>query len=132
MGQYVPGFIAAFHEMLTRELHVRMDRPYGAIVWKDLLPAWDWSRTGVAAPDDFASDLGIAMRRNGQLQVLVASGYFDLVTTTTAAEFQVARGQWPSDRVTIRGYPSGHMLYLGDTAQDFCNDVRALIQKASR
>jgi hypothetical protein len=37
------------------------------------------------------------------------------------------RGGVPLDRVTFKNYESGHMLYLGDTAESFANDVRALI-----
>src|SRR5690606_15270945 len=47
MSRYVPGFIAAFHQMLAQDLKVQLDRPYGAIVWRDLLFGWNWKRTAV-------------------------------------------------------------------------------------
>ena len=130
MGRYVPGFVAAFHQMLADDLKVRMDRPYGAIVWKDLLPSWNWNRGGVPEGQSFADDLAIAMRRTGKLRLLVASGYYDLSTHSAPAEHSVAQANLPADRVSLKRYASGHMLYLGDTAQAFADDVRTLIRQA--
>ena len=132
MGRYVPGFVSAFHQMLAKDLEVRMDRPYGAIVWRNLLFGWNWKRTGVPEGQFFAADLATAMRRNGDLRVLVASGYFDLVTTPAAAKDALRQAGVPADRTTIRDYESGHMLYLGDTAAAFSDDVRALIAADAR
>jgi carboxypeptidase C (cathepsin A) len=127
MGRYVPGFIAAFHDMLRDELEVDMPVPYNAITWVGLNFAWDWNRVGLPQAGTFADELAIAMRRNPDLRVLVASGYYDMVTTAASAESQVRRAALPADRVTIRNYESGHMLYLGDTADDFAADIRTLI-----
>jgi hypothetical protein len=38
----------------------------------------------------------------------------------------------PKDRTEFKAYESGHMLYLGDTAQSFSDDVRKLVLTASR
>ena len=130
MTRYVPGFVAAFHQMLHDDLKVEMKRPYGAIVWKDLLARWKWDRAQVAPDQSFARDLAIAMRRNPDLRVLVASGHYDLVTTPAAARRQIEEAGLPPERVTFRDYESGHMLYLGDTAAAFSDDVRALIAAA--
>jgi len=127
MGKYVPGFVAAFHEMLHRDLKVDMAIPYGSIVWEGLNFKWNYNRVGVPPGQGYAVDLATAMRRNERLRVLVASGYYDLVTPPAAAENQIARGGLPPDRVTFRNYESGHMLYLGDTAESFAEDVRAFL-----
>ncbi len=132
MGRYVPGFVAAFHQMLVNDLGVKMDRPYGAIVWKDLLPSWNWDRKGVPPGQSFATDLAVAMRRNETMRVLVASGYYDFSTHSAPAEFSVEQARLPPDRTLLRRYPSGHMLYLGDTAAAFADDVRTLIRDATK
>lgn len=132
MGRYVPGFVAAFHQMIADDLKVEMDRPYGAIVWKDLLPSWNWDRKGVPEGQSFATDLAVAMRRNEKLRVMVASGYYDLTTHTAPAEYSVEQAKMPMDRVMLRRYASGHMLYLGDTAGAFADDVRTLIRDATK
>lgn len=132
MGRYVPGFVAAFHQMVAADLGVKMGRPYGAIVWRDLLPAWNFDRRGVPPGQSFATDLAVAMRRNETLRVLVASGYYDLVTHPAPAEHAIAQAKLPPERTTLRRYASGHMLYLGDTASAFADDVRTLIKDASK
>jgi carboxypeptidase C (cathepsin A) len=131
MGQYVPGFVAAFHQMLHNDLKVDLDRPYGAIVWRDLLANWKWDRAQVEPNQSFAVDLAIAMRRNPRLRLLVAAGDYDLVTTPGAARRQLDQANLPAGRVTYRNYESGHMLYVGDTAAAFSDDVRALIRSAT-
>lgn len=132
MGRYVPGFVSAFHQMLGEDLKVQEDRRYGAIVWRNLLFGWNWKRAGVPEGQSFAGDLATAMRRNGDLRVLVASGYYDMVTTPAAAQDALSKAGVPTDRVTMRNYESGHMLYLGDTAAAFSDDVRALIRDGKR
>lgn len=130
MGRYVPGFVSAFHQMLNEDLGVDLARPYAAIRWKDLLQSWNWKRAGVAEGQSYAVDLSWAMRRNEDLHVLVASGYYDLVTTPVDAFESLAAAGIPEERITFRNYESGHMLYLGDTAGAFAGDLRALIEKA--
>lgn len=132
MARYVPGFVAAFHEMVVSDLGVHMDRPYGSIAWKDLLPAWNWKRSAVPPGQSFATDLAVAMRRSEKLRVLVASGYFDLNTSSASAEYDIDQARLPADRVVLRRYASGHMLYLGNTAGTFADDVRTLIRDAAR
>lgn len=128
MGRYVPGFIAAFNQMLHEDLEVDIKRPYIAIHWKDLLANWNWERRGVEPGQSFAVDLKWSMRRNSALRLFVASGYYDLVTTPSEARAQLEAADLPMDRVTFEDYPSGHMLYLGGTAERFSNDLRRFLQ----
>jgi carboxypeptidase C (cathepsin A) len=130
MTQYVPGFVAAFHEMLGRDLNVHLDRPYLAIHWRGLLEKWNWKREQVTPGQSAATDLAIAMRRNPKLRVLVGGGYYDLTTAPAEALHDLQEAGVPSDRYTFKLYESGHMLYIGDTAKPFSDDVRALIRTA--
>ncbi|WP_313440110.1 S10 family serine carboxypeptidase-like protein [Novosphingobium sp.] len=127
MARYVPGFVAAFHDMLVKDLGVDMPVPYNAINFEQNSFVWTYDRVGPPPGENFAADLAVAMRRTPKLRVLVASGYYDMVTTPLAAQKQLARGRVPIDRITTRNYESGHMLYLGDTAKAFADDVRAFI-----
>ncbi|MAK64579.1 MAG: septum formation initiator [Maricaulis sp.] len=127
MGQYVPGFVSAFNRMLGEELGVDTGRAYTAIRWRDLLPAWNWERRGVEPGQSFAVDLAWSMRRNRDLRVFVASGYYDLVTTPADARASISEAGLPEDRVRFEEYPSGHMLYLGGTAQAFAEDLRTFL-----
>lgn len=129
MARYTPGFIAAFHQMIRNELGVDMRRPYNAITWVDLNFAWRWERPAGGPEATPVGDLAIAMRRTPGMRLLVANGYYDFVTTPASAEYELAVGQLPKDRIFTRNYQSGHMLYLGETAEAFANDVRAFIGK---
>lgn len=130
MGRYVPGFVAAFHDMLRNELKVDMRRPYAAIMWKDLLSSWNWKRAGVPEGQSFAVDLAWAMRRTPKMRVLVTAGDFDLVTPAAEAQRQIADAGLPADRTTFKTYHSGHMLFLGESAGEFANDLREFIKSA--
>lgn len=129
MTRYVPGFIAAFQQMIRDDLDVRMARPYASIRWRELLFGWNWTRKAVAEGQSYATDLAWAMRRNPDLKVLVASGYYDLVTTPADARASIAAAGLPQDRVTFTDYESGHMLYLGGTSEAFSADLREFLEK---
>lgn len=129
MTRYVPGFVAAFQQMIRDDLDVRLGRPYASIRWRELLFGWNWSRKGVAEGQSYATDLAWAMRRNPDLRVFVASGYYDLVTTPADARASIAAAGLPQERVTFTDYESGHMLYLGGTSEAFSTDLRAFLKK---
>jgi len=68
-----------------------------------------------------AGDLASTMSLNPDLKVLQASGYFDAVTPFHQSELTLA--QMPLDptlkakNLTIKNYPSGHMIYLNDASR---------------
>ena len=69
-----------------------------------------------------SADLARAMRRNPHMQVLVASGRYDLGTPYSATVWSLAQLDAPADvlaRVTHRYYDAGHMMYTrqADLAQ---------------
>jgi carboxypeptidase C (cathepsin A) len=80
----------------------------------------------------FATDLATAMRRTPTLRVMVANGYYDMGAMPAAAQSQIERAGLPLDRVTFKNYESGHMLYLGGTADRFAEDVRAFVIAGDR
>lgn len=128
MGRYVPGFVGAFHDMLHRDLKVTMPIPYSSITWVTLNPQWNWERVGIPPAPSYGAELAAAMRRNPRLRVMAASGLYDMVTTATAGAEQIRQAGLPADRVSLRNYESGHMLYLGETAPQFASDVRDFIR----
>jgi carboxypeptidase C (cathepsin A) len=127
MGRYVPGFVAAFHEMITTELDVDMAIPYNSITFAEANYGWKWERLPIARGQHPAEDLAMAIRRTPALRVMVATGYYDIVTSPASALNQLKESGFPPGRLYHRHYESGHMLYLGDTAEAFADDVRKLI-----
>lgn len=130
MGQYVPGFVAAWNSYARATLKVTLDMPYEPIAFRSVNARWDYGfGPGVPVRRNYATDLAVAMRRNPQLRVLVGTGYYDLVTTLGAAEYTVRHAGMPLEAVTFREYESGHMPYLGAASRaKLAADVRAFVQ----
>jgi carboxypeptidase C (cathepsin A) len=55
--------------------------------------------------------LGDAMRRNKDLNVLVACGYYDLITPFFDAEYTFSRNGIPKVQIKLTYYEGGHMMY---------------------
>jgi carboxypeptidase C (cathepsin A) len=125
MGQYVPGFVAAFNSYQHDELGVSLDEKYEAISFRGVNFHWDY---GHGSDGSYAEDLSIAMRRNPRLRLMIGTGYYDLVTPLGSAEYVVAHTDFPSTATEMHTYPSGHMPYLGTKArQMLAHDVRTFI-----
>jgi len=70
----------------------------------------------------------LAQKRNPALRVLVATGYFDLVTTLGMADQAVALSGLDPARVTMVGYTSGHMACIGkESRAHMAQDLRAFV-----
>jgi carboxypeptidase C (cathepsin A) len=134
MGQYVPGFVAVLNLYIRGELGVTLDLPYEAIAFRSVNSKWDYGYgPGVPVGRNYGEDLGVAMRRNPQLRLMVGAGYYDLVTTLGAAEYTIAHSGIPLDRTQVHYYQSGHMPYLGrDARSKLARDVRAFVTAPSR
>lgn len=130
MGQYVPGFVAAWNSYARDALKVSLDMVYEPIAFRSVNARWDYGfGPGVPLRRNYATDLAVAMRRNPQMRVLVGTGYYDLVTTLGAAEYTVRHAGIPLEAVTFREYESGHMPYLGAASRaKLAADVRAFVQ----
>ncbi|HEY0783819.1 MAG TPA: peptidase S10, partial [Thermoanaerobaculia bacterium] len=111
---YVVGgvFVAAMNRYLREELKSRSDLPYEALS-EPTGQAWD---SGTPLGYLYTGDnLRAAMTENEKLKVFVAAGRYDLVTTATAARYQLNHlGLSPALRgnLTLREYEGGHMMYL--------------------
>lgn len=91
---------------------------------------WDFSDNKVR------ENLRKAMAENPYLQLLVQSGYYDGATTYSAAKYTMAKID-PSgklkNRMSFKGYRSGHMMYLRKEDLEKANDdLRAFILKSSK
>jgi carboxypeptidase C (cathepsin A) len=126
----VPGLVGAFHQLMAEEFGVRMPYPYLVINF-DLNMHWKYDgRLGVAPEQTYAGDLAVAMRRQPRMQLMVATGYYDLLGTPASLVYQTEAGRVPKARTRFKRYLSGHMLYLGGTSHAFSDDVRGFILDA--
>jgi len=110
------AYTAGLNHYLAKTLKVEMDRPYmtsGSGVgskwrWRTVPDGQYWE----PMPVNTAPQLGKVMRRNTEMKVLVASGYYDLITPFFDAEYTFARHGIVRERVTMTYYEAGHMMYV--------------------
>lgn len=125
------AYTAVFNDYLQKDLKVEMDRPYYTSAVN--MGGWDWKPTsgGYWEPSyvSTARSLSQAMRKNTKLQVLVANGYYDLITPFFDSEYTFARHEFPQDRIQMTYYEAGHMMY--NRQEDFdalARDIRAFLE----
>lgn len=110
------AYTAILNHYYASQLKVEMDRPY-LTSNGELGSKWRWRDV----PDDsywepsyvnVARKLGDSMRRNKDLKVMVASGYYDLICPFFDTEYTFARNGILKNQVTLTYYEAGHMMYL--------------------
>jgi len=111
--QISAAYTASLNHYFASELKVKMDRPY---ITSGGGSNWRWrtvpdSKYWEPMPVNTAPDLGETMRRNTAMKVMVACGYFDLITPFFDAEYTFARNGIVKERVQMKYYEGGHMMY---------------------
>lgn len=106
LTSWLHSFTPAINHYLRTELNYKTDIKYNMFG-----PVHPWNRSG----DTTGENLRQAMAQNPYLNVLVQSGYYDGATNYFDAKYNL----WhldPSgkmqDRMSFKGYRSGHMMYL--------------------
>jgi carboxypeptidase C (cathepsin A) len=132
MGQYVPGFVAAWNDYAAKTLGVALDTPYEPLACRAVNGRWDYGYgPGVPAGRNFAVDLAAAMNRNPAMRLMVGTGYYDLVTPIGSAEYTLTHAGVPLAATSFHAYPSGHMPYVGVAARAaLIRDIRAFVGAA--
>ncbi|MFT6334355.1 MAG: carboxypeptidase C (cathepsin A) [Saprospiraceae bacterium] len=126
LKSWLHSFTPAINFYIREHLNFKTDIPYA--MFGDVHP---WDRRN----DNTRDDLRQAMAQNPYLNVMFQSGYYDGATTYFNAKYTM----WnidPSgrmkDRLSFKGYRSGHMMYLRredlKTAND---DLRTFILNTS-
>ncbi|WP_133470437.1 S10 family peptidase [Paraglaciecola marina] len=110
------AYAVAINHYMQEVLNINVETPYylsSSKVGKN----WDWAAIEPNAYDEpeyvkVARILSKEMRKNKDLKLLVASGYYDLVTPFFDAEYTVARHGFKRENITMTYYPAGHMMYV--------------------
>lgn len=111
------AYTAALNHYFAETLKVDMDRPYmtsgGSLIggkwrWRPVPDGQYWE----PMPVNTADQLGETMRRNTDMKVLVANGYYDLICPFFDAEYTFSRNGIVKERVTMTYYEAGHMMYV--------------------
>ncbi len=127
------AYTATLNHYYASQLNIEMDRPYLTSGSSELGSKWRWRDV----PDgsywepsyvNVSRKLGNAMRRNKDLKVLVASGYYDLICPFFDAEYTFARNGIVKEKVTMTYYEAGHMMYLHEAdLEKLAKDIRTFL-----
>lgn len=126
LTSWLHSFTPAINYYLQEKLNFKTDVKYN--MFGDVHP---WDRQN----DNTRDALRQAMAQNPYLKVLVQSGYYDGATTYFAAKYTVGQMD-PSgrmkDRVSFKGYRSGHMMYLRkEDLKTATDDIRQFIKDSN-
>ncbi len=108
-----PIYLSLFQTYLKNELGVDWTRPFVASSgdannhWKR--PREDGSFAGFV---DTTGGLAQGTKDNENLRIFSAAGYHDLTTSYFATRYQLRHSGIDPQRMTIKDYPGGHMMYL--------------------
>ena len=126
------AYTAALMDYFARDLKVKMDRPYLTSNGK-IYSKWNWRPVpaGKGWEPNYVNvtrKMGDAMRTNKDLKVMIASGYYDLITPFFDAEYTFSRNGILTDRVDFKYYEAGHMMYTNHRELEaLCNDMRSFL-----
>lgn len=132
------AYRAALMSYMGSDLAIDWDRLYMDPADSELSPNWRW-RT---VPDgtswepkyvNTAHDLSEALRINPALKVLIASGYYDMVTPFFDAEYTLNRHDIQPERLQFEYYEGGHMMYVNEPSRlKLLEDTRRFIINQTR
>ena len=89
-----------------------------------------WEFDAPRNPIHFVED---AMRKNQDMKVLFANGYYDMLTTYSYSEYMINNFDLPTERVWHTGYEGGHMAYIGEAqCAKFGDDLRRFVKWATK
>lgn len=115
-------FYAALNGDLLPRLNVKLERSYAPICsyWKT------WNK---AEPNGTTAEkLRNAMCQTPGMRTFFANGWFDVCTEFGYVWHTLDHAGLPKDRIYVKGYPSGHMIYLGEeNVHSLCADIRSFI-----
>jgi len=120
------AYTAALNHYFTNDLKITMNRPY---LTSGRVSPWDWGSGGEPMYVKTSRKLANVMRRNDKMKVMVASGYYDLITPFFDAEITFSRNAIPMERVKFTYYEGGHMMYNHWPAfEQLAKDIRLFIE----
>ena len=125
LTSWLHSFTPAINYYLREELNYKTDIKYN--MFGNVHP-WDRSNNHTG------ENLRLAMAQNPYLNVMVQSGYFDGATNYFDAKYtlwQLDPSGQMRDRLSFKGYRSGHMMYLRhEDLQQSNQDIRSFIQQS--
>jgi carboxypeptidase C (cathepsin A) len=132
-AQTGPIYMSTFQSYLHNDLGVDFEKRYiptnGQANGKWKRPAN--GRGAFAGFIDVTGALAQGTKDNNALRIFAAAGYNDLVTSYYAMKYMLEHSGISADRLTIKDYPGGHMMYLHRPSEEaLSNDIVKFIEAA--
>jgi carboxypeptidase C (cathepsin A) len=113
--QISAAYTASLNYYYVTKLKVKMDRPY-ITSNSEINTKWNWrtepeGKAWEPATVNVARKLSETMRRNTEMKVMVASGYYDLICPFFDAEYTFSRHGIEREKIKMTYYEGGHMMY---------------------
>ncbi len=121
-------FRAACTGVIFPDMNIDLDRTYVSSygMFDRATKTSKWNRE--AKLGTTAQQLRSAMIRTPGMRVFFANGWYDMATYTGILHYTLDHAHLPMDRVTVKHYPSGHMIYLGEeNCCSLCDDIRSFL-----
>ena len=126
------AYTAAIQTYMARDLGVLREERYN-ILSGEVFGGWNWlygsspRSQGLLNVSPF---LAKAMRQNKDFRIFVANGYYDLATPFFATEYSMSRDDMDMDRITMKYYEAGHMMYIHHPSLTaLAEDMREFIEQ---
>jgi carboxypeptidase C (cathepsin A) len=125
--------VTSINSYLTDDLKVDMGEHYEVFAER---AGGAWKRPGdqQQAFSGFLQTTGYlsqAAAANRDFRVFAATGYHDLTTTFYGVEYTFDHSRIAPDRLTLKNYFGGHMMYLNEKSlAELSTDIRAFIRGA--
>ncbi|MCR5372046.1 MAG: hypothetical protein K6E41_01095 [Solobacterium sp.] len=115
-------FYAVVSGVLMPMLGVELDRNY--VTTSDYYMHWNKEEKKGTTGEQLRN----AMARRPGMRTFFANGWFDLCTEFGYVFHTMSHAGLPKDRTFVKGYSSGHMIYIGeDNIHELTSDIRDFI-----
>lgn len=120
--RYGPYYFSALTGDILPRLGVKLDRQY--VSSYGISKSWNKE----APMGTTGEQLRNAMCRTPGMRTFFANGWYDGATDCGHIFYTLDHAGLPLDRVCFKGYPSGHMIYIGEeNIHNLCSDIRTFI-----
>jgi carboxypeptidase C (cathepsin A) len=124
------AFTTAINDYLGRGLKVDFEREYKTLAIEANM-AWKRPATEKSLFSGFLNvtpQLAKGVADNKDLRIFVAAGIYDLITAFYSAEYMFNQSGIPKDRITLKNYEGGHMMYTNELSyKNLAADLRDFI-----
>lgn len=126
MAGFVPALVGLMQTRGKKELGIAESRRYQTVyLGEDGNSPVEYKELSWRSAIDC---LTAVMRRNAKFRVMFASGWYDPATIASGVRYLLAHSNLPSERVTVKEYTAGHMIYINErSAAQLEQDIRTFI-----